>query len=67
MNRGTCETSLAIALESIKTSVNGQRAASIAEKWLHDVKLEALESDAERWAQRREESGAPEPANGTVV
>ena len=67
MNRGTCEDSLAIALESIKTSTNGQWAVDLAEKWLHDVKLEALESDAERWEQHREEFGAPEPANGTVV
>ncbi|MFZ0828203.1 MAG: hypothetical protein WAO02_12340 [Verrucomicrobiia bacterium] len=57
MNRGTRETSLAIALESIKASTNGQRAADIAEKWLHDVKLEALDSDEERWEQRREEFG----------
>jgi hypothetical protein len=58
INRGTRETNLAIALESIKASVNGQRAANIAEKWWHDVKLEALESDAERWEQRRQEFGA---------
>jgi hypothetical protein len=51
------ESNLAIGLESIKASASGQPAADIAEKWLHDARLEAIESDAEQWEQWREESG----------
>jgi hypothetical protein len=36
---------LAIALESIKASANGQRAAGIAERWMHDVSQDAVETD----------------------
>lgn len=52
---GAGESNTAIALESIKASAAGQRAAAIAEKWLHDARHEAIESDAERWEQRRQE------------
>jgi hypothetical protein len=57
-----CEDGVAITLESIKTSANGQWAADLAEKWLHDVRLEALDSDEERWEQYREEYGAQDLA-----
>jgi len=57
-NGGACGSNLAIGLESIKASANGQRAADIAEKWLHDASHEAIESDAERWEQCRVEFGA---------
>ena len=54
-NAGAGESPLAIALESIKASVNGQRAAAIAEKWMHDASHEAIESSEEQWEQCREE------------
>jgi hypothetical protein len=38
---------LAIALESIRASAKGQRAAGIAERWLHDVSQDAVETDEE--------------------
>ena len=50
-----CESNPAIALESIKASANGQRAAAIAQKWQHDASFEAIESDAEQWGRWREE------------
>jgi hypothetical protein len=59
-NGGTGESPLSIALESIKASVNGQRAAAIAEKWMHDASHEAIESDEEQWERCREEFGAKE-------
>ena len=55
---GAVENNLAIGLESIRTSANGKRAAAIAEKWQHDASREAMDSDEERWEQRREEFGA---------
>jgi hypothetical protein len=57
---GAGESPLAIALASIKASVNGQRAAAIAEKWMHDASREAVGSDEERWERCREEFGAKE-------
>jgi hypothetical protein len=51
------EDKLAIALESIKASANGQRAAAIAERWMHDVSQEATETDEKKWEQCREEFG----------
>ena len=57
-NGGAGESDLVIGLESIKASASGQPAADIAEKWLHDVSIEAIESDAEQWEQWREETGA---------
>ena len=57
-NAGAGESPLAIALESIKASVNGQRAAAIAEKWQHDASREAVETDEEQWERCREEFGA---------
>ncbi|MGA2242696.1 MAG: hypothetical protein ABSH11_11785 [Verrucomicrobiota bacterium] len=63
-NGSAGESDLAIGLESIKASASGQLAADIAEKWLHDVRLEAVESDAEQWEQWREGSGTPKPATG---
>ena len=54
-NAGACEDNLAIALKSIKASAGGQRAAAIAEQWLHDAQHEGIESDAERWERCREE------------
>ena len=59
-NAGAGESPLAIALASIKASVNGQRAAAIAEKWMHDASREAVGSDEERWERCREEFGAKE-------
>ena len=59
-NGSAGESNLAINIESIKTSASGQPAADIAEKWLHDATLEAIESDAEQWEQWREEFGANE-------
>jgi hypothetical protein len=59
-NAGAGECPLSIALESIKASVNGQRAAAIAEKWMHDASHEAIESDEEQWERCREEFGAKE-------
>ena len=58
--RGAAECHLAIALESIKAGDNGQRAAAIAEKWMHDASREAIESDEEQWERCREEFGAKE-------
>ena len=57
-NGGAAENYLAIGLESIKAGANGQRAAAIAEKWLHDASHEAIESDEERWEQCRDHFGA---------
>ena len=57
-NGGARESNLAIALESVKASANGQRAAAIATKWLSDATTEAVHSDKERWEQCREELGA---------
>ena len=54
------EGKLAIALESIKASTNGQRAAAVAAKWLNDARKEAVETDAERWERWREEYGGKE-------
>jgi hypothetical protein len=59
-NAGAGECPLAIALESIKAGVNGQRAAAIAEKWMHDASHEAIESNEEQWERCREEFGAKE-------
>ncbi len=47
----------AIALESIKENVHGQRAAAIAERWMHDVNQDAVETDEKKWEQCREEFG----------
>ena len=52
------ESNLAIALESRKASAIGQRATTIAAKWLSDATTEALQSNEERWEQCREEFGA---------
>jgi hypothetical protein len=60
MNRGTCEDNFAIALESIKASANSQRAAAIAEKWLHDASHEAVKMDEEKWERCRKEYGEKE-------
>jgi hypothetical protein len=49
------EDKLAVAIESIKASANGQRAAAIAEQWLHDASFEATETDEEQWERWREE------------
>ena len=49
------ETKLAIDLDAIQARANGQWAADIAGKWMRDASNEALESDAERWEQCREE------------
>jgi hypothetical protein len=57
-NGGAAENNSAIALETIKADANGQRAAAIAEKWLHDASHEAVESDEARWEQCRDEFGA---------
>ena len=57
---GAGENNLAIGLESIKASANGQRAAAIAEKWLRDASHEAIESDEEQWERCQEEFGAKE-------
>lgn len=59
-NGEACESNLAIALESIKASANGQWAAAIAEKWMNDAREEAVEMDAEQWERWREELGAKE-------
>ncbi|MGD0253267.1 MAG: hypothetical protein ABSC01_11285 [Verrucomicrobiota bacterium] len=59
-NAGAGESPLAITLESIKASVNGQRAAAVAEKWMHDASREAVGSDEERWERCREELLAKE-------
>ena len=59
-NAGADESPLAIALESIKASVNGQRAAAIAEKWMRDASREAIESNEEQWERCQEEFGAKE-------
>ena len=63
-NGGAGESNLAIGLEYIKASANGQRAAAIAEKWHRDASHEAIESDEENWERCREEFGAREPATG---
>jgi hypothetical protein len=39
-------------------------AAAIAEKWHNDASREAIDSDEERWEQRRKDFGAQEPATG---
>jgi hypothetical protein len=57
---GAGESHLAIALETIKADAKGQRAAAIAEKWMHDAKREAVGSDEERWERFREEFGVKE-------
>jgi hypothetical protein len=57
-NQGAGETSPTIALESIKASAGGQRAAAIAEQWLREARDEAVEMDVVRWEQCREEFGA---------
>ena len=57
-NGGVAENNLAIGLESIKAGANGQRAATIAQKWQSDASREAVESDEEQWERCREEFGA---------
>jgi hypothetical protein len=56
-NGGAAENNLAIGLESIKAGANGQRAATIAEKWLHDASHEAVKMDEEKWERCRKEFG----------
>jgi hypothetical protein len=60
LNRGAGERSLAISIETIKASAQGQRAAAIAEKWFNDARREAVESDEEMWERCRQEFGAKE-------
>jgi hypothetical protein len=57
LNGSECGSILTIALESIKATAAGQRAAAIAARWLHDTRFEAIESDAEQWERWREEHG----------
>lgn len=53
---------LVMVLAQLEKAQGVRQTGDIAEKWLHDARLEAIESDAEQWEQWREETGAPEPA-----